>query len=255
MTSSTQSLLETYQARGLVVARDMFDATEVETLRRESKRIWDGLERRDAFNLRIGLRKNANNDDVLERLDPVIDLSDIFSAVNTDERMVRLAQLLLGEPVTAMKEKLIFKSPGTSGYGMHRDEAYFGSSGASGKEMLTIAIALDRAYAENGAMIFYPSLCHEALPAPPEEPRDIDPDVLDNTLAVQPELNPGDVVAFSGLIPHGSQINRSNDHRLSYLVTYMPARLSNGRNDYYHARLLELIEQRSKYLSGEFYFR
>jgi ectoine hydroxylase-related dioxygenase (phytanoyl-CoA dioxygenase family) len=255
MIASTRSLLETYRNGGLIVMRNMFDAAETDRLQRESTRIWDGLDRRDAFNLRIGLRKNAGNVDVLERLDPVIDLSEVFSKVNADQRIVDLAQLLLGEPVTAMKEKLIFKSPGTGGYGIHRDEGYFDSSGARGQEMLTVAIALDRAYPENGAMIFYPSLSHQPLPAAPNEPRDLDPEALDNRLAVQPELSPGDVVAFSGLIPHGSQLNRSNDYRRSYLITFVPARLTEGRSKYYRARRRELVEERSKYMKGEYYFR
>jgi ectoine hydroxylase-related dioxygenase (phytanoyl-CoA dioxygenase family) len=255
MSLSPQSVLETYRQSGLIVARNMFDAAEIAILQRESSRIWDGLDRRDAFNLRIGLRKDASNADVLERLDPVIDLSDIFGAVNTDKRIVDLAQLLLGGPVTAMKEKLIFKSPGTGGYGIHRDEGYFGSSGATGDEILTVAIALDRAYPANGAMIFYPSFCRHPLPTLPDEPRDIDPGALDDSLAVQPELSPGDVVAFSGLIPHGSQINHSNDYRRSYLITFVPARLTEGRNNYYCARRRELVAERSKYRKGEYYFR
>jgi hypothetical protein len=53
--------------------------------------------------------------------DPVIDPSPLSASTARDPRLLALVSVLYGEPACLFKDKLIFKSPGTSGYRLHQD--------------------------------------------------------------------------------------------------------------------------------------
>ena len=94
---------------------------------------------------------------MIDRIDPVADISKTFAAINGDQRFVSIAESGLGEAVTVMKEKLIYKWPGTQGFGPHRDQEYTTPrSGVPGSEVLTISISLDRATRAAGPTEFFP---------------------------------------------------------------------------------------------------
>ena len=243
-----------FKTSGVVVVRALFSQREMQTYATEAAKLWDSYAQPCANNLRFGIRKNQDGGDVLERLDPVMDISEIFAALNDDTRIVSIVETLFGEPVSVMKEKLIYKWPGTSGYGPHRDENYFGGSGASGADMVSASLALDPANAENGAIKFYPKLRLQSLDAPQHEPRDIAACELENREYYRPDLRPGDMVFFDGLIPHCSDFNRSLQSRRTYMITYVPARYENGREKYYRCRMAELRTERAAHHYGQLYF-
>jgi 2-aminoethylphosphonate dioxygenase len=241
---------------GVAVIRELLTPAEVRTLLEECARLWELKEIWDTANLRCGIRKGLNGERLFERLDPVADISQKFADLNRDRRLVVAAEMSLGAPVIVLKEKLIYKWPGTSGYGAHRDEPYFGvANGVPGAEMVTICVALDRMYGDNGAIKFYPGLRRQTLPAPPDEPRDVTEQALEGCGYVMPELEPGDVVLFDGLVPHSSDFNRSSIGRRTYMVTYASDRYPDCRKQYYANRLTEQERERSAGQPGVLYHK
>lgn len=246
-----------YKQNGVCVIKDLLNINEVELLQKEASRLWTDQKDLTLFNLRIGTRKDLDGKVVLERLDPVVDISKIFSAINEDERIVKLAQIGLGEKVMVLKEKLIYKWPGTCGYGVHRDEPYLSVSenGPTGNEILSILIALDKSDTENGAIKFYPSLRFKELASPAEEVRDIDNVEIEGVPFLMLELNPGDIVLFDGNMPHSSDFNRSKRTRRTYMVTYASQKYTECREDYYRFRYEEILKDRQKSHDGTFHIR
>lgn len=253
MITHESEAIEQYKRQGVGLIRGLLDQTEVDSLLDEANRLWESQQNLSAFNIRVGLRKNIDGEDILERLDPVADISPLFAALNQDQRIIQLAEAALGEAVIPMKEKLIYKWPGTSGYGAHRDEGYFASSGATGREMVSFSIALDHANAKNGAIMLYPALRLTDLPSPHDEPRDIDVGSLKNEPYYRPDLSPGDVLMFDGLVPHCSRVNTSTTRRRIYMITYVPARIADARENYYRYRFEEQSSLRAQNYKGTFF--
>ncbi|MDH3373939.1 MAG: phytanoyl-CoA dioxygenase family protein [Gammaproteobacteria bacterium] len=244
-----------YVECGYGLIKGMFSPDEIDRLVRESDRLWQQHMGAGAGNLRIGIRTDLSGKLVLDRLDPVVDISETFAAVNQDRRLVAIAESGLGEAVTVMKEKLIYKWPGTRGFGAHRDQAYTTpKSGVPGAEVMTISIALDRATRFSGPTEFFPTLRNRATAAPASEPRDVDERELHGVASCMPENDPGDVILFDGQIPHRSDWNRSDHCRRIYMISYVPARYPDARRNYYAARISEQKEMRRDLVEGSIFF-
>lgn len=240
---------------GYGLIKGMLSSDEIDRLVQESDRLWRRYIGAGAGNVRFGIRTDRFGKTVLERLDPVADISETFAAVNRDQRLVSIAESGLGEPVTVVKEKLIYKWPGTRGFGPHRDQEYnTPKTGVPGSEFLTISIALDRATRAAGPTEFFPSLRNRATTAPAGEPRDVDERELHGVVSCMPETDPGDVILFDGRIPHRSDWNRSNHCRRVYMISYVPARYPDARRDFYAARISSRKETRRDFVEGSIFF-
>jgi ectoine hydroxylase-related dioxygenase (phytanoyl-CoA dioxygenase family) len=243
-----------FRRDGVAVARGLFSGAEVAALQQEATRLWDSQEGLESANLRVGLRKNVCGDVILERLDPVADISGLFDDLSQSQKLVRIAEMALGEPVTVLKDKIIYKWPGTAGYGLHRDEPYFGTSGVPGAELVSVSVALDPVRDNSGGIEFFPGQRRSQLPAPAQEGRDILRGALEGIAPVVPELDPGDLLFFDGLIPHCSDYNSGARSRRMYTATYAPARYHDCRKRYYAIRWEEQKRERSA-CSEDFYFK
>lgn len=224
--------------------RGVFSAREAREIRRQAHALWQSLPQRRPANVRFGLRGSLDGQWLLDRLDPVADVSPYFRQLALESRLTSIAQDYLGGEVMLMKEKLIYKPPGAPGYGAHRDGAYFCEAGPQAHEMLTVALALDPATAENGALRLYPESRCKELAAPAGEPRDIAASALAEEPVFQPELEPGDALFFDCSVPHDSDPNRSDQARCCYLISYALASYPEARRNFYDRYLRELAANR-----------
>lgn len=244
-----------YVDGGYGLIKGMLSSDEIDRLVRESERLWRQHIEAGSGNLRFGIRTDRSGKMVIDRIDPVADISETFAAVNRDQRLISIAELGLGEPVTVMKEKLIYKWPGTQGFEPHRDQVYnTPKSGVPGSEFLTISISLDRAIRAAGPTEFFPSLRNCATTAPAGEPRDVDERELHGVVSCMPETDPGDIILFDGRIPHRSDWNRSNHCRRIYMISYVPARYPDARRNFYAGRISEQKEMRRDLVEGSIFF-
>ena len=255
LSNATERGVAGYVDCGFGLIGGMFSLDEIDRLVQESERLWRQDIEGGIGNLRYGIRTDRSAKTVIDRIDPVADISQIFAAINRDQRFVTIAEMGLGEPVTVMKEKLIYRWPGTQGFGPHRDQAYTSpKSGVPGSEVLTISMSLDRATRAAGPMEFFPTLRDRATSAPAGEPRDVDERELQGVVSCMPETNPGDVIVFDGQIPHRSDWNRSDHCRRIYMISYVPARYPDARRNYYAARNSEQKKMRRELVEGSIFF-
>ena len=162
---------------------------------------------------------------LIERIDPVIDVSPIFDAMVRDERIVKPLHAIFGDEPKLFKDKLIFKLPGMSGYTMHQDQAWWQLCPPD--DILSVLIVIDGADASNGGIEVF-SGYHDKLRTPEGELRNFNDEEaaqIDEQRGVLPVTTPGDVVIFHSLTPHRSGPNTAQKSRRSLYLTYNAARV------------------------------
>ena len=225
-----------YREKGYVVIRDRFAEAEIGAWQEETARLLQVLDAGDESDPRIQSRPHLTGGRILDRIDPVTDLAPAFAALVEDPRVVAAAADALGDRPVLLKDKLIFKRPGTAGYGMHQDWPYLEAIGIPPDGMVAVMVSIDPANATNGALELYPGLHHGRLPAPSEEPRDVDVTKMDLTTGETIATRPHDLLLFHGLAPHRSGPNRSAQRRAALYLTYNAARYGDRYARYYALR-------------------
>ncbi len=210
-----------YHNSGYVILPGIFSPHEVEAWRTERNRLMS-LELISPLNLRSDFREMGGVK-ILERLDPIIDVSPVFDKLAHDPRLTMPVADVLGEPPCLFKDKIVFKKPGVDGYPMHQDAAWW--QGFPVGDILSVAIAIDRANINSGAMQFFPGY-HELL-SKAGAIRHMTPDEatkVDLSRRVDIELKSGDAVLFSTYVPHQSGRNSSARCRSTLFFTYAAQR-------------------------------
>jgi hypothetical protein len=234
--------IDGYRRKGYAVLRRVFAADEVAAWEAESRRLLSlGLAHED--NWRTVLYRSPAGLAVVDRINPVIDISPVFASLVRDERILRPLSDLYGERMLLFKDKLIYKMPGVAGYEMHQD---YSSWQTFPKDLVNVIVSIDGADEDNGGVEFFPgyndrllSTVGELRYMSAEEAGQID---LSRGEVLKTE--PGDVVVFDCMTPHRSGVNRSNRLRRQLYLTYSSAH--NG--DLYRAQLryIEETERRRR---------
>lgn len=212
-------ILADWKRDGYIVVRELFCPEEMSALSEEA---WQLTSRRDLIdkrNLRCRFQPTHDQADCLwETFDPVIDVSPRCEQFARSPRLLDLLFDLYGESACLFKDKLIFKQPGTRGYGLHQDWIAWPGFPRS---FLTVLIPIDPANEKNGCTEVF-SGYHLNGPLTPEdgEYHQLPDDVVDETAAVKLVLDPGDVAIFGGFTPHRSAPNLSTSWRRQLYLSY-----------------------------------
>jgi ectoine hydroxylase-related dioxygenase (phytanoyl-CoA dioxygenase family) len=227
----TQEQIEEYQRKGYLRVRAVFNAEEVAAWEAESRRLLTlGLAHADnwravSYRMETGLA-------IVDRLNPVIDISPLFASLVADERILRPLRELYDEEMLLFKDKLIYKMPGVPGYPAHQDYALWQTFP---RPLANVIVSIDAARAENGGVEFFEGH-HERLLSTTGEQRFMNADEiarLDTEASEVVETEPGDIVIFDGMTPHRSGVNLSNTLRRQLYLTYSSAR----KGDLYQEQL------------------
>jgi len=230
-------IIQQYRDCGFVVVRDFFERSRQAEWVNECERLSGILAAAEAGNPRFHGRTHLTLGHIFDRIDPVIDLSPVFQRIAHDASLAGACGQLIGEPAALFKDKLIAKPPGTFGYLIHQDYPYWEHLGIPADLMLTAWVAIDRADEENGALELFPGLHHARIPGTPDAPMDVDETRVDTSSGVIIAMEPGDVLFFHSMAPHRSSPNRSNRHRRSLLLTFVPERFDYLYDQYYRKKL------------------
>lgn len=209
-----------YDRKGYVRLPSPFSPRELKEWRIEADRLWSLPEIGDPENFRVDWRRNIRGERVPERLDPVTDISPLFSGLSRDHRILSIVTRLLGEEPVLFKDKLIIKPPGVNGYPLHQDFAYIDFFGFEGSQQLAVCIAIDATDDAAGPIEFFPGCHRHRLPSPETRPGELDESTLGSAAGEVLKLEPGDMIIFSSLCPHRSEPNRSNSPRRLLFLTY-----------------------------------
>ncbi|WP_179228614.1 phytanoyl-CoA dioxygenase family protein [Leptolyngbya ohadii] len=234
--SKTQQRLQ-YWETGYLTLPNFFSQEEIDRLSAECDRL---STQESLFTQHIpeaATRTNLAGEIVRDRLDPVIHLSDRIRQMVYDTRLLQVLRDLFDDEPILFKDKLILKPPGTKGYDLHQDYAYWEQLGVPADALLSVQVAIDAADADNGAIVLYPGLHQHRLPAPPDHPRDVSPTAVQSTDPVLVSTQPGDLLIFHSLTPHYSAPNRSQAPRRTLYLTYNSQTWGDYYKSYYGDRL------------------
>ena len=231
----TQVELETFRRKGYVTLRGVFGLNEVTGWAQECKRLLaSGVAHEN--NLRTYPYYISETMWLVDRMDPVVDISDVFKKLSNDERLLGLVRQIFDDDALLFKDRLIYKMLGVRGYQIHQDYSWWQEFP---EDLVNVTIAIDGADADNGALELFPY--HHNLLSTPGEMRhmnDVEAQQIDFSSGELMITEPGDVVIFHCMTPHRSGPNLSNRLRRQLYLTYSAAR----HGDLYQ-RQIELMKE------------
>lgn len=200
-------LKEQFDTDGFVIVRGVFDETEAEQLKDETRRI---LQTEPAYaGVLVGLAAR----------------SPVFREAARDPRLVDPIAEVIGPDVEFLSDKVVFKSAEVDfGSPWHQDWPYW-----RGAHKLSVWVALDAATPENGCLKLLPgSHLSEAVHDGTTEDGNgfghrLRPGAVDEQLARVVPCAVGDAVIFSDLTLHASCPNTSGKDRWALISTYRSA--------------------------------
>lgn len=213
--------------------------SELAELRTETDRLFALAPTLDDHAVRVQTRTGADGAPVVDRIDPVADLSALLRDYAASGPLAALAAAALGEPARVMKEKLVLRPSGAEGYAPHQDITFWRGVPAPPESMLTIGLAIDDCTPENGAIEFWAGLATRDWVEGPIDGifgrtiGNTPSAVLEGRTSHLVPLRAGDAVVFNSLAPHHSAPNRSASHRRMYLVSYAAERYGDLRPIFY----------------------
>jgi len=205
-----------FWTKGYVLVKNFFSEATIQQMDEEAKSLL-GSDFIDSYNIRTWFRKYAFNQEKLEKIEPVTDISKLFKNISENKKLAEFASFILKKKSKILKDRLIFKQPGNFGYGIHQDFDYTWENIANPDDILSIYIAIDDATKENGALEFFP-FHHKSLIEHTNST--IDPDMLNSTPKLM-EMKRGDILFFHSLTPHRSNANLSNGYRKVFYTIFI----------------------------------
>jgi 2-aminoethylphosphonate dioxygenase len=237
-----QTVVNRYREDGAIHVKGLFKPDEVLAWKEEVARIFSLPGLLDPLNVRVEGRQHAKLGSIADRLDPILDISPVFSSLVKDPRVRGFAEALIGDSVEVFRCKLIRKSPGTAGYSMHQDYPYWEFMGVPADAILTVAVAIDDASDQAGGMEFFKGLHNKQQASDPDEPRDVDPTKIDLSRSVRPHAAAGDLIFFHSLTPHRSSSNLSPNNRALLLPTFAGTKYGPLYKSYHEAYLTRKLK-------------
>lgn len=231
-------LLKNYDSDGFVIARRMFDAEEIELLRRAAK------EDRELDQHSFGKGDGEGGTVRLSLWNQPGDT--IYGMFARCETIVNSAEKILGGEVYHYHSKMIMKDPRVGGaWTWHQDYGYWYQNGVLFPLLTSASIAVDPATKTNGCMQVLKGSHHmgridhvltgDQAGADMERVQEAEK-VLDR---VYVEMEPGDVFFFHANLLHRSDQNKSDKPRWSMICCYNAAR-NNPYKDHHHPRYTQL---------------
>ncbi|HEY8503077.1 MAG TPA: phytanoyl-CoA dioxygenase family protein [Gemmataceae bacterium] len=212
-----------YHADGYVMARGLFDAEEIDLLRRSAKEDREldrhsfGRADGEGGTVRLSLWNHPGQ--------------GIYGMFARCERVVRSAEKLLGGEVYHYHSKMIMKDPKVGGaWTWHQDYGYWYQNGCLFPLMTSVMIAVDPARRENGCLqvlrgSHHCGRIHHVLTGQ-QAGADMERvnELLKRLELVYCEMDPGDALFFHCNLLHRSDQNHSDRPRWSMICCYNAAR-------------------------------
>lgn len=247
--------IEQYAADGFLILRDLFSAAEIAELEAEASALWWRKDLIHTDNIRCRWKNHVTTKEcTFECFDPVIDIGPVCARFANDPRILIPLGGIYGEPAHLFKDKLIYKPPGTEGYGLHQDYIAWDTFP---KSFVTVLIAIDPAAADNGATEVFPGYHQQGLLTPADGMYHETPlELIDESRGVKLDLQPGDIAIFGGYTPHRSAANLTDGWRRQLYLSYNSASDGGPQRDEHYAYFHRWLRERyAEYGKTQVYFR
>jgi len=237
MTISNEQISQ-FDRDGFILCRGLFDAAEIELLRRsakEDKALDDhsfGRADGEGGTVRLSLWNHPGQ--------------GVYGAFARCERLVGAVELLLRDEAYHYHSKMIMKDARVGGaWAWHQDYGYWYGNGVLTPNLVSAFIAVDPATKANGCLQvirgshhcgrIHHQLTGEQAGADPERVTEI----LKRNELVYVEMQPGDVLFFHSNLLHRSDQNRSEHPRWSMICCFK-ARSNDPYKESHHPRYTPL---------------
>ncbi len=251
----SESAVELYRREGYLILRGVFSAQEVAEMAAEAARVSERKDLIDMDNIRCRWQNSASTQECrFDCFDPVIDLSPALEKVARDQRIISTMSRLFGEQAFLFKDKLIFKTPGATGYALHQDYISWKTFPTS---FTTVIVAIDPSTAENGATeVFTGYHANGCMTERDGMYHELPPESVDPARGVMLNLQPGDVAVFSGFTPHRSAPNHSGQSRRLLYLSYNKASDGGDQRTQHYAEFHRWLKDRyAEYGKTNTFFR
>ena len=227
-----------YHTDGYVLAKNLFDASEVELLRRAAKEDHE-LDKRsfgradgEGGTVRLSLWNHPGD--------------GIYGMFARCERVVRSCEKLLGGEVYHYHSKMIMKDPKVGGaWAWHQDYGYWYQNGVLFPLLTSVFIAVDPSRKENGCLQVLRGshhagrINHVLTGEQAGADREHVEELMKRLELVYVEMDPGDALFFHANTLHRSDQNKSDNPRWSMICCYNAAR-NDPYKDSHHPRYTPL---------------
>lgn len=232
------NVLEEYERNGFVLARGMFDAEEIDLLKRAAKE--DRQLDQHAFGkgdgeggtIRLSLWNHPGD--------------TIYGMFARCESIVNSAEEILGGEVYHYHSKMIMKDAKVGGaWAWHQDYGYWYQNGVLFPWLTSASIAVDAATRENGCLQVLAGSHHlgriDHVLTGDQAGADLERvhEAEKRLPLVYVEMEPGDVLFFHANLLHRSDQNKSDNPRWSMICCYNSAK-NNPYKEHHHPRYTPL---------------
>tara|TARA_B100000579_G_scaffold341668_1_gene293553 strand:+ start:93 stop:863 length:771 start_codon:yes stop_codon:yes gene_type:complete len=222
MLKPSKSELGQYQSKGYFLRSKFFSQSEISEFRLRARGDLD----RDLKNNKVMIKGDREGNQTLLKMWNSAD-DNFYGFIARDERLVVLAQEILGDDVYIYSHKMTMKNPGEGGaWEWHQDFGYWHNYGLLAPTLLSIYIALDESNRENGCLqVLTGSHNLGRLNHIRENDQTvIDGEYLEEAVnrhsAEYVEMGEGDALVFHCNLLHRSDANLSQKHRWGYIASY-----------------------------------
>lgn len=239
VSKSIQVDVEQYRREGYLTAPAVVTEEHLARLRAESDRLMQlCYQQRERYARRIewevdhlAAEEQRGMEKVIRKLEPVSDLSPLFTELAFSPEITGPVSAIFGEPVGLFEDKLNLKLPGGSPYPWHQD--WVCCWRAHTDALITCFIYLDDADEVNGCLQVIPGshLGKPMLPFRAGSRFEIDPAYVDKEKIVPVPLKAGEMIFFDPYLLHYSDLNRGRTPRRAIIYTYHPASLGKINQD------------------------
>ena len=219
--------LAEYRERGFLTLRQVFDADLLQRLVATTDRLWQEGRFLAAGTAHYDLAAGHGPDRPrIRRISSPTELDEVYLTAAFDSILGDIAADLVGGPVKFYHSKINFKLPaGGEEIGWHQDWPVFPHTNSN---LVALSVPLNPSRSGNGCLRTIAASHHQGARSHWDGDRytlNCNPSVTagELALAVDSELDPGDIVAHHGLVVHGSSPNLSDAMRTTYIIQYAAA--------------------------------
>lgn len=218
-----------YQEQGYIVIRNAFKANAVDAAKAGLAALiagdvagFDNIEYEAGTAALVGSMTAEERHDAVRKLTAFTSYEPRLQALAAHPDLMHVLTLVLGKAPLLFQDIALLKPPHIGREKpWHQDHAFFNV--ASGTPIAGVWIALDAATVENGCMHLMPGE-HRQGPIVHFQRRDFQ--ICDTQMhargCVAAELEPGSLLLFDGMLPHGTPSNRSGLRRRALQFHYVP---------------------------------
>jgi ectoine hydroxylase-related dioxygenase (phytanoyl-CoA dioxygenase family) len=217
-------LLEAYRRDGYIILRGLLDAEEIRAVS-DIRHDAEARAQEAGGSFRVGrsgydvekLVGHAEGRMALRKIQGPYDCEPAFRRVCASEKILDIVEDLIGPNIYYHSSKLMFKPPnGGRRKPWHQDFAYWSQMNTN---QVTVWMAIDPSTRENGCIQVIPGSHHDGLhPHYHGEDYMIHEETIADREIAFAEMAPGDVLFFSVLTLHASDVNTSDKPRLSAII-------------------------------------